>query len=474
MTGEPWDDLRFATLRRLFRGHLRLRQSLGRWDFVHNQLRETVRSWLAEIAVTPQQVHVSAAAHLLALQASDPVRHTETVFHLLEAEDWGGAARYLASVESDGLEGALETLVDALRTPTRSTREEFATRLTNLLRVPDLDDASLIRVADRLFDAHFRSQGRSSLAAERTILLALDEVVSGLVERNRGQLPLLKTHLKCLNFLGHALKDAGDLDLAVRVYERSARLAREIDSLQGTSESEPAGDPIPLGDALFARRDFAGALVYYRRAAAAGRSVGHGRVGVTLRMLGDFQGSLASLREDLTLLEQEVAANPRSAPLRFNLGLAYSTVASTIGEMNDYDGALESYRKAMDLMSPIAAQNPLDPHVQSQWAQMFLKVAVVRQKQGDPRAAVDLVARGRQIMNDVLAAHGDNPNYWRDVAMFDITWGDLSKDLGDRDAAVEYWRAAEEILQHLVAHDGSNAQWQQDLQVTRMRIEQGA
>jgi hypothetical protein len=58
--------------------------------------------------------------------------------------------------------------------------------------------------------------------------------------------------------------------------------------------------------------------------------------------------------------------------------------------------------------------------------------------------------------------------------MFDITWGDLSKDLGDRDAAVEYWRAAEEILQHLVAHDGSNAQWQQDLQVTRMRIEQGA
>jgi len=37
VSGEPWDELRFAYLRRLFRGQMRRRGALAQWDFNHGQ-----------------------------------------------------------------------------------------------------------------------------------------------------------------------------------------------------------------------------------------------------------------------------------------------------------------------------------------------------------------------------------------------------------------------------------------------------
>jgi hypothetical protein len=42
----PWDPLRFAILRRLFRAHLVQRGALEQWDFAHTTLRNAVRERL--------------------------------------------------------------------------------------------------------------------------------------------------------------------------------------------------------------------------------------------------------------------------------------------------------------------------------------------------------------------------------------------------------------------------------------------
>lgn len=38
LSEEAWDELRFASLRRLFRGQVRQRGALGQWDFTHGQI----------------------------------------------------------------------------------------------------------------------------------------------------------------------------------------------------------------------------------------------------------------------------------------------------------------------------------------------------------------------------------------------------------------------------------------------------
>ena len=39
LSGETWDELRFASLRRMFRGQVRQRGAFGQWDFSHGLMR---------------------------------------------------------------------------------------------------------------------------------------------------------------------------------------------------------------------------------------------------------------------------------------------------------------------------------------------------------------------------------------------------------------------------------------------------
>jgi hypothetical protein len=83
LSSAPWDELRFAYLRRLFRGQLRQRGSTGRWDFAHTQMRISALSYLASLAVSETALNSLAGEHLLELPREDPLRQTETMVHLI-------------------------------------------------------------------------------------------------------------------------------------------------------------------------------------------------------------------------------------------------------------------------------------------------------------------------------------------------------------------------------------------------------
>ena len=94
VSGEPWDELRFAALRRLFRGQMRQRGDLAQWDFNHAQMRAAARSRLAALRLSKPQLHLLIADHLLTLASDDPLRITETMVHLLASKDDIRAAQY--------------------------------------------------------------------------------------------------------------------------------------------------------------------------------------------------------------------------------------------------------------------------------------------------------------------------------------------------------------------------------------------
>ena len=105
---EPWNDLRFAALRRGFRAHLVQRGAQSQWDFFHAQMRAAVeRKWLHD-GELPAQLHVSIADHLESLPESDPLRQAELMFHQIGTQDRLRAARYYAGlvVGGDELVGA--------------------------------------------------------------------------------------------------------------------------------------------------------------------------------------------------------------------------------------------------------------------------------------------------------------------------------------------------------------------------------
>ena len=433
LSGRSWDELQFASLRRLFRGQLRLHKPLGRWNFVHSQMRVAARDWLADIGVDERSVHTAIVNHLLALPAEDPVRISEVMLHLMESEDWARAATYLVDVENDKAAngGALHVLVDALKAPTEHTSEDTAHRLSFLLDAEGINDAMRHRVASRLLEVHYGSQGRCSLAAQEIALVAVENCLRRLVEKLPSDVGVLEQHARALTWLGHLRKDQDDLEGALTSHRGAQAIRERIATLQPEGADKRKRDPgntLAIGDALLARGDVEGALATYRHPANLKESAGHNRIGVVLRMKGDFKGALASFRTGMAILMRELERDPRNQPLRLSLGIAHSTIGTTLVAAGDLKNALISYRTGMEIVSRVAALNPTEPHVQSEWALMHYRIADVLRREADLDGALAWLGRGRPILERVVAQYPDNPHFTQHLTLFESTIVDLSRE----------------------------------------------
>jgi len=94
MTGIAWDPLAFACFRRFLRAHLSETSDNRLWNFSHRQLRVALSESVFKEDRQRQAAHRAIGRHLHSQSSSDPLRETETMFHLTEAEDLETATRY--------------------------------------------------------------------------------------------------------------------------------------------------------------------------------------------------------------------------------------------------------------------------------------------------------------------------------------------------------------------------------------------
>src|SRR5262249_55050834 len=152
VSGEPWDELHFANLRRLFRGQMRQRGTLTQWDFNHAQMRAAVRARLAAKHIREEALHQIIADRLLSCQSDDPLRISETMVHLLGSQDWLRAANFYgnSSLTYPEAQGATTALVRVVIESPRTTDPKLeAQGLCNLLVAPGLDDPVIVLTAVR-------------------------------------------------------------------------------------------------------------------------------------------------------------------------------------------------------------------------------------------------------------------------------------------------------------------------------------
>src|SRR5262249_1340247 len=142
VSGETWDELKFAQLRRIFRGQLRQRGALAQWDFNHAQMRAAVRARLAASGVSEQSLHTLIADRLLSAPPDDPLHISETMVHLLASEDYALAARYYGdhSLGEAEEQGATRVLADSIVAATGAQADMAARQVCRLLVTFGLDD----------------------------------------------------------------------------------------------------------------------------------------------------------------------------------------------------------------------------------------------------------------------------------------------------------------------------------------------
>jgi tetratricopeptide (TPR) repeat protein len=101
--GATWDPLRFAGVRRAFRTHVVQTGRDGQWTFAHEQMRAAVTRRSFASPTSARQWHRRLADHLERLPVTDPVAQSESMFHVIRADDlYRGARVYADDVRASG------------------------------------------------------------------------------------------------------------------------------------------------------------------------------------------------------------------------------------------------------------------------------------------------------------------------------------------------------------------------------------
>lgn len=411
LTGKPWDPLAFASLRHFFRGQTRLHRDRGQWDFAHQQMRVAVLAQLAANGIPEAQFHRWIGEHLLGLPSNDPLHVSETLWHLLQAEEWeragdyygdpnrtnseiGGASdgftSFVLSTENGPEQGA-QTAKRILETPNIAAATNAAHHV--LYRVlPDLKhrvdpevEGILAEEVRMRFDFALKRSTHSSLL-ERDLGGAM--AVLGSVAQRQGRSAEAIDYLSDAVTIGaryaEELGEEGARHLATTHHTRAVALSA-TGHRQEAYEAYKAAVALlePLVKAKHVTEDLVLRISACR----------HG-MAEELVALGRPQEAATLASKALAATEKAAGRNPYD---QRSLSLAYSQKGNQLARNGDWDDAENYLSKSLAIIERLVASDPEDRNLRHDFI-------VVHEELGDLAIAKMDYAAARPHFDVTMAA----------------------------------------------------------------------
>jgi tetratricopeptide (TPR) repeat protein len=475
-TGKEWDELHFASLRRLFRGQVRQRGAMGQWDVNHAQMRAAIRQYLRGRSIAETKLHAFAAQHLLlSLSADDPLRQSETMVHLLGSEDWLLAAEFYggASLTLPELEGATRVLADAILTSRQAGERSGLDQVLNILRAAgQISDnrAAVIAgyIAGRL-QTYLETMlaERGELSSRAILLEAVRKTFDRLAKVDPGNARWQRALSVSLDCLGNAQMAQGNLSEALSSYRQSQAISERLaKAYKGYSEWQRYARSVSsmsisqekIGDILRAQGNLTEALSSYRQSrgifeflaeadpANAGwqhhLSVSLYRIGDVLRDQGNLAEALSSYKQSRDIAERPANADPGNAGWQHGLSVSLVRIGDVWCTQGNLSEALSSYRQSQEILERLAKADPGNTRWQRELACSLASIGNVWYAQGD--------------VHHTFSGHGSDSGIFRSA-------NHLSE-------ALSSYRQSQDIVERLVTADASNAEWQRDLSTLMLKI----
>jgi tetratricopeptide (TPR) repeat protein len=489
----PWDELHFASLRRLFRGQIRQRGSLGQWDFNHRQMRIAVRHWLAAQRLSEIEFHVEAATHLLSLPPDDPLRESEAMVHLMGSQDWRRASQFYGdrALRPGEVEGATRVLADAVLATTPDGERPGLAKVHRLLDAaagPRDETAGTLALRflqqlDAMLDE------RASLQTRADLIIRGQRVLSNLAKADPGsavwQRDLSLSRIK----LGELLLEQGKLPEALNNF----RAAHETFEFLRKAQPDNMGWPLcvglanrRIGDVLLQQGDLDAALEHYRAdyepiarlANAVSRNAGYqkelvvaqGKIGNALLAQGKLSEALAAYRTLLEISERLAQAEPGDADWQFNISVSHDKIGTVLRKQGNLPAALESFRALLAIAEGLATADPKNLGRQYGLGNSHERVGDVLMEQGAFDTAFEHYRTNDVILLRLVKADPQNAGWQRDLGVSHEKLGEALMEQGKLQAALESFRAALAVAGALAKTDPANAGWQRDLSTVHIKI----
>ena len=486
ISGEYWDGLKFAQIRRSFRGQLRRRGPLAQWDFNHAQMRAAVRSRPTSEKISERKLHRIIADLLLSCPSDDPLHITETMVHLLGSEDYVRAARYygdslLGSAEA---EAATRVLADAIIAPAHGAATTAAREICRLLDTTEhLNSGASHRF---LFDLGEVIERNAPVDARLIVFESIKQAFDKLASLNPDNLGWRRDLSLASSKVGDAQKAQGKLEGALKANRESRATAEQLmvsdpRNLEWHYLLSAASERI--GAVQEAQGDLTGAIESYRLSLTIVQGLAppsppldpdgrHNRVSAALNKVGDVQlaqGELADARktyaDSLAIAERLAQSDPENAFWQNGLASSYGRLSVVQEAQGDLEGALKSAREAVVIDERLAELDRGDARRQRALSLSYQRFGDVQKNQADLASAIKSFRASSAITNRLAQSDPGNADWQRDLSLSYARVGAAQREMGDLEGALNSYRASSAITDLLAQSDPSNTAWQEDLSV---------
>ena len=526
-SGENWDELQFAQLRRLFRGQLRRRGALAQWDFNHAQMRVAVRARLAAGTISEQSLHTIIADRLLSCPTDDPLHISETMVHLLASEDYPRAAGYYGNVSlsEPEVKGATRVLGDSLAARAYSSNalqtSAHVQSLTELLaRAPSDTRVGLVS------GDHISPEITVGMLIVQVLLIAATEpsTKAAIVRRFaydltpslNGRVPLDLRVVLCqsINQALFALHSSDPADVQL-LQDNGRNLMEAAELLQRTPGGAEQAVKMYAGLASFTERQLAAdpgnleyrfglSEAYYRMGEALGSQglmadtiaafrkgqsfienlpaerhndlwhwqmiIGHDGISAALSEIGQNKEAIDSSRKALSVAEKLARSYPGMPRAQLNLALELRRLAGLLASESCHDEASILYDQSLAISERTVATNPDDAQAKLGLATAYRTVGRAVLLKSDRGQALVLHRKALAILEQLAKEDPADKNSQVDLAETQSNIGDVLLETENYEDALSVLRKCLSIREQLVAREQQNVRWKSALASTHLQV----
>jgi len=489
---EPWEEVRFAALRRSFRAHLVQRGALGQWDFVHAQMREAIFRRRLNTLEARGQAHQDIALYLEELPREDLLRQTELMFHLIAADDKLRAAHFYASLDSSDPEIApasqtlaAHILAGAAEDPNSGLK--WALTLPGQAGLTKEETANLCRNYQfALLEALANEAG---LPLQQAFLEGIKQSQEGLLRQDPAN-PLWQRDLAVsYEKLGDVLEAQGKLNDALSV-QQAALIFRQAllssDSNDTIYQHDVTCSYLKVGDIFLDQRNFSKAEEAYLAAGAITERLrlndpsdlrGHeslaavqSRLGELYQILGDFPKALNAFDEAVAISRYLSQSDQGNKEPQRNLAVSHIKRAGFLFLRGDLPAALKDYREAEKILEELKSLEPWNWRWTFDFSYVHTNIGEVLAACGDFAAAHSsyIIALGHLL--PLVQLDPDNKNWAWQLAAIKEGFGDAVFFQGQHKFGLSLYQEALEIRERLIATNPNHSAWQRDIAINYFKI----
>ena len=481
---EPWDELRFAVLRRGFRSHLVQAGSLGQYDFFHQQMRLAIERRYLSDASQVKEWHDKIASYLAGLTAIDPLRQNERMYHLIAADNQAAAAHYYAEeLDEAELDGATRALAAHILAGIGQCPNAGLGWALNLLKVFGLTDSQKGIICQRFnFILNNALENNSDLSTRLSLLQPVLEVLSGLTTTDPTNNSLQHDLSASFNKVGDIFCAKGDLASALKIYQNSLTIAEKLVAENPSNNFWLHNLMVSfykVGEVFCAKGDLGAALKAYQNSLNIAEnltvvdpdnidwqhalSVSYERIGEMFRVKGDLTVALEAFQNSLDIAEKMAAADPDNNSWQRILSMSYERVGEVFRAKGDLAAALKAFKKSLNIVENLMVANPDNTDWQHALSVSYERVGDVFQAKGDLAAALKAFESSLDIRKKLSAADHDNTDWQRSLSVSYNKIGEVFRAKGDLAASFKAFKNSLRIAKKLTTVNLDNTEWQGDL-----------